>query len=75
MYCKFLQVLQEKLKNEVLIVAKCIVNLESNNSNIALFLVLIVAKCIVNTYGGSQYINILFVLIVAKCIVNPASYS
>ena len=57
----------------VLIVAKCIVNVgELDNLKID-DLVLIVAKCIVNLYYIYLYFIIFKVLIVAKCIVNLSS--
>ena len=54
----------------VLIVAKCIVNLEHEKIYIYSHSVLIVAKCIVNFYKISIFFRIFLVLIVAKCIVN-----
>ena len=56
--------------NEVLIVAKCIVNYEDCNGGIDWYEVLIVAKCIVNLACLSEMILFILVLIVAKCIVN-----
>ena len=56
--------------NNVLIVAKCIVNVFVTFVTFEFLRVLIVAKCIVNV----QFVHLLytedFVLIVAKCIVN-----
>ena len=58
------------MKLWVLIVAKCIVNIEILNDTGLLEFVLIVAKCIVNYYDVDKGINYKYVLIVAKCIVN-----
>ena len=56
--------------NEVLIVAKCIVNEYKKELDKAYMEVLIVAKCIVNLACLSEMILFILVLIVAKCIVN-----
>ena len=58
------------VKEEVLIVAKCIVNLSKFIISVLFFFVLIVAKCIVNSFDLLMVVIIMFVLIVAKCIVN-----
>ena len=56
--------------SRVLIVAKCIVNVQNIAASVARKIVLIVAKCIVNK-DKFTYIRRMFkVLIVAKCIVN-----
>ena len=54
----------------VLIVAKCIVNINIYNEGIEDYEVLIVAKCIVNIEVFSEVGKFIKVLIVAKCIVN-----
>ena len=71
MYCKCIAVTGIILsRKEVLIVAKCIVNVFFNILKKYPNLVLIVAKCIVNirVKFPSYFPNL--VLIVAKCIVN-----
>ena len=72
MYCKFFIFGFYQQLYVVLIVAKCIVNVEKHNRCQYKIYVLIVAKCIVNFH--ISYLNTvdLFVLIVAKCIVNSA---
>ena len=57
----------------VLIVAKCIVNVNQNGQVISPVGVLIVAKCIVNDNFMIHYEVQRKVLIVAKCIVNTGS--
>ena len=54
----------------VLIVAKCIVNLENKLGVEKNESVLIVAKCIVNDSNWNNPKSVPIVLIVAKCIVN-----
>ena len=60
--------IHEKIK--VLIVAKCIVNVDMEHWQTAGSLVLIVAKCIVNAFSNASIVSPTKVLIVAKCIVN-----
>ena len=86
MYCKFFIFGFYQQLYVVLIVAKCIVNVEKNNRCKYKIYVLIVAKCIVNFHiiylcinsskvycKFSYFFSVHFsflVLIVAKCIVN-----
>ena len=69
-YCKFLNILFQSFSILVLIVAKCIVNTNSNGVLNVLNAVLIVAKCIVNLVSNHFLSLQDYVLIVAKCIVN-----
>ena len=74
MYCKFSFEFPHLVLDIVLIVAKCIVNLNCRLLNFLILFVLIVAKCIVNeevAEGGKLWKK---VLIVAKCIVNSFSF-
>ena len=61
------------MEQEVLIVAKCIVNKTPIGFLISLWTVLIVAKCIVNISFSYPIFTFIVVLIVAKCIVNSIS--
>ena len=61
---------QLDFRNDVLIVAKCIVNVPGFPIITIPSPVLIVAKCIVNSDVILYKLKFLFVLIVAKCIVN-----
>ena len=70
MYCKSLSKKITSTKQAVLIVAKCIVNVEEGAKKANSAMVLIVAKCIVNNENIFNTILDLKVLIVAKCIVN-----
>ena len=74
MYCKFVSHLELCLVLSVLIVAKCIVNIEVARNIYDKKYVLIVAKCIVNKYKQVADIPNNKVLIVAKCIVNLKMY-
>ena len=70
MYCKFIYENGSRAWRNVLIVAKCIVNLSLNFIFKTLKIVLIVAKCIVNVDVNDVTNGNNIVLIVAKCIVN-----
>ena len=70
MYCKFPKSSITNNNSIVLIVAKCIVNLNLPSVDIYYHKVLIVAKCIVNSRNVLEFLNKYVVLIVAKCIVN-----
>ena len=70
MYCKLKILNLDISKAMVLIVAKCIVNLDGVNGNQYNLIVLIVAKCIVNRECWRLQSFPDWVLIVAKCIVN-----
>ena len=70
MYCKYRMVLCRENNSKVLIVAKCIVNLDATGGVTEKLIVLIVAKCIVNELYDQVFNEGKEVLIVAKCIVN-----
>ena len=73
-YCKLIKIKFKDGAYNVLIVAKCIVNIKDKLKIIKEGSVLIVAKCIVNEEGKILTVEDIEVLIVAKCIVNIHSY-
>ena len=74
-YCKFTFYKIRRFKGFVLIVAKCIVNANTEYNEQTYRLVLIVAKCIVNYEKIIIDSTYELVLIVAKCIVNVKDFN